>query len=106
MSRLHTATGDNCRKLKRKVKQRLGRPVLEPMECRRLLSAAIAPLGAMDITADVISLGAFKLHSSHTAKGAVGVTSNDTVYQVDVTAEINLGLTLEHLLQKDKVYLD
>ena len=106
MSRLFNAVGWSRRHLKRKPKRRSGRPAVERMECRTLLSAAIAPLGTVaNVSAAATDLGAFKLHSSHTAKGTVGVVSTDAVYTVEVTAEINLGLTLQNLLQKDKVYL-
>jgi hypothetical protein len=103
---LPIALGGSRVNLKRKLRLRRACPAVEQMECRTLLSAAIAPVGsAANLTAGATDLGAFGSRTGHTVKGAVGVHSSDAVYKLEVSAEINLSLTLQNLLQKDQVYL-
>jgi protocatechuate 3,4-dioxygenase beta subunit len=98
--------GRKSRNKKRQSTRWAWGPLIEPMEARQLLSASVAPSDAMSITENSIALKAVKYRSAQVVKGVVGVTSSDSVYSVSVTAEVNLGLTLEHLLQSDKVYID
>ena len=90
----------------RKSKNGRGSSTIENLERRQLLSAAIDGLGATTgITANATDLGGIQLHSTRTVKGTVGVTNTDTVYEIEVGASINLGLTLTKLAQQDKVHL-
>ena len=57
------------------------------------------------MTSTATDLGAIKLHSAARAVGTVGATTTHTVYQVEVTASINLQINLTQLNQNDQVHI-